>query len=427
MDYDSEELANRMITHGIDSAKAYLKLGDFGGAVHSLRNTIAFVENHLVDVPACKRFYKSDDGERRQDWRIFSVRQKSTDIFVEHSTAASLECALHCAIQTRLELAKMLDVMSCYKEGHEISFYYYKCVVETQLGMIFCRKLQPEKSLEHYEEALKAARHRSFDRARLLVVLMNVSSAYSSMNHVEATKYSEEAYNLASEQHGPEHPDVQSAATSLVSTYLDEDRYFDAERFARINYECLADPNNVHYQNGALLVSGMIQLAKVWLLTPIEERVGGPEAAEEAEKLVRDAVCIIQKDESQTYSLMYAYATLAEILMARDQYTSEVEALVHKSLAVINANHGVGDPLTVQLSSCDRANLFQMLGKFYLDPSEKMSLGAERDVKLYMAKTAYMESIRLRHIHAKENYSCLVRAKETVARIETMLSRPSVI
>jgi hypothetical protein len=85
------------------------------------------------------------------------------------------------------------------------------------------------------------------DADRLLHVLLNLSSAHSAMNTGEATKYSEEAYNLASEMHGPEHPEVLSAATTLIKTYLGEDKYFDAERFARINYECLNDPNNVQY------------------------------------------------------------------------------------------------------------------------------------------------------------------------------------
>jgi hypothetical protein len=262
------------------------------------------------------------------------------------------------------------------------------------------------------------------DADRLLHVLLKLSSAHSAMNTGEATKYSEEAYNLASEMHGPEHPEVLSAATTLIKTYLGEDKYFDAERFARINYECLNDPNNVQYRNGALLVSGMIQLAKVWLLTPDEERIGGPEGAEEAERLVRDACSMIQKDESQAYSLVYAYATLAEILMAQEKYTIEIEELVYKALAVISNANGAGDPLSVQISSCDRANLYQIQGKFHLDLSEDMK-GVERDVKLSQAKSAYEESIRLRLLHADETYSCLVMARETVASIDKLLSEPS--
>ena len=142
--------------------------------------------------------------------------------------------------------------------------------------------MRDEEGLHHMQEALAAARHVDYRNDEgpldLIEALKNMASGCALINR-EATKYAEEAYIIASGHYGPEDPRVQDSTTYLVDSCLQAKNYIDAERFARITYECMIDPNNC---GGKLVIDGKIQLARVWLHTHPDQRTGGPEAAEEA-------------------------------------------------------------------------------------------------------------------------------------------------
>lgn len=94
---------------------------------------------------------------------------------------------------------------------------------------------------------------------------------------------------------GPEHPKVQSVATTLIDCYVAMGNFVDAGRFARINYECLSDPNSKTDRKSDVFALAKKQLAGIWILTPADQRDQGPEVAEEAETLMREACDILEK------------------------------------------------------------------------------------------------------------------------------------
>jgi hypothetical protein len=61
-------------------------------------------------------------------------------------------------------------------------------------------------------------------------------------NYKEAKEAREECYNLVAEFYSPDHPMVLEAGNKLIEHLLSTEEYYDAERFARISYECLTRP-----------------------------------------------------------------------------------------------------------------------------------------------------------------------------------------
>ena len=222
------------------------------------------------------------------DWARFTLRDLLTDCYLRQNTAAYYDIALSYATETRAQLE-----MKRSNDNNADMFFYIIRKANTKLGNILMTLNRFEEALFHAQEALAAARA-SKDSSYLILSLQNVSRICLMLLNGLDIKNAEEAYNLASGQHGPEHPDVQGAANDLITSCLGMGNFADAERFARITYECLIDPSRELVSDESIAI-GKTQLAKVWLYTPSEQRIGGPEVAEEAETLAREACDILEK------------------------------------------------------------------------------------------------------------------------------------
>jgi hypothetical protein len=170
-------------------------------------------------------------------------------------------------------------------------------------------------------------------------------------------------------KHGPEHPDVQGAAIYLIDSCLEMGNFIDAERFARINYECLIDPNNKVVRKAVAI--GKMQMARVWLLTPPDQRIGGPAAAVEAEKLSSEACAVLDNiprgegfEDPITSCLSMSHGMLGEVMMERGSTSLDVEKTLLKALSLTN-DCRVGVVPSVEGSS-HRYDLLRLLGNFYL-------------------------------------------------------------
>jgi hypothetical protein len=191
------------------------------------------------------------------------------------------------------------------------------------------------------EEALTAARHLEHlnDPSRLTDALSNVTIINSLLKSEEINKNAKEVYDLVAGQHGPEHPDVQDAAISVINSFFAMGNFVNAERFARINYETLSDPNkNIERK---VIAIGKIQLARAWLLPPTDQSIGGPEAAKEAETLAREACDVLENtergvgfDDPITEYLAKSHGILAGVMMERGGRDSEVERTLLRALSL---------------------------------------------------------------------------------------------
>jgi hypothetical protein len=334
-----------------------------------LRSLILFTEYQYGDQIPGECFRRRNNGFAfKKDWFLFNLRDALAENYINQNTIASFDIALAYATETRAQL----EMRRSNDDDREI-FFHFIYRANTQLGCILGKTLRYEESRCHYQEALTAARHcqqedeNKLESSDLFYALKNMASI---LRNGEGTKYAEEAYILVSSQHGPEHPDVQEAAAYLVDSCLQIRNFADAERFARITYECLIDPNNNVDRKGAIIALAKRQMAKVWLLTPPDQQIGGIEAAEEAETLALEACDIFENMErgeglpnTITDFLSTSLRTVAEVMIARGKTGSEVEKMLLRALSMTKECRAGAVPRLE--STSNRRRILNLLVQFY--------------------------------------------------------------
>jgi hypothetical protein len=99
----------------------------------------------------------------------------------------------------------------------------------------------------------------------------------------------EEAYNLMAEDYDPTHPKVLTAANHLIRILIKRKEYFDAERYARICYDCLTQSNDNREQVAQIAEA----LAKINYDLVFQNGSAGGDVVE-AEMLIRKSIRIIE-------------------------------------------------------------------------------------------------------------------------------------
>lgn len=358
----------------------------------------------------------------RENWIMFTLREILTETYINQNTHAACDIALGYATETLAQL----ELRRNNADDRKRSFYYlYR--VHTQLGNIFKRSMRYEEGLHHMQEALAAARHVDYrnDEGPLVLIeaLKNMAGGCALMNR-EAAKYAEEAYILASGHYGPEDPRVQDSATYLIDSCLQAKNYIDAERFARITYECMIDPNNC---GGKLVTDGKIQLARVWLHTPSDQRTGGPEAAEEAETMIREACEAIEgtvrveglEDHIAAY-VSTSNGLLAEVMMARGKMDREVEKTLLKALSFTkDCRVGV---VPRNSSSLHRYEVLRLLARLYLHLAADLTSNRVNLKPLLKARIAYQELVKIATALFRPDDNRLIECIEKASDIEESLN-----
>lgn len=363
----SESELNVFVMDAMDEASRLDPDDRTGRNISYLKGAVLYAEYQFAEQVPGECFRRLKNGVTfKNDWLLFTLRDLLTETYIKQNTVASFDIALGYATETRMQL----EMRRSNDDDLEMFFHnIYR--VNSQLGHIFIYMIRYEEALLHMQEALIAARHGGNgdvgESSNLIQALKNMSSISGLLKNGEGAKYAEEAYNLVSGQHGPEHPEVQEAATCLIDSCLEARNFVDAERFARITYECLIDPNNTNIRKAVAI--GKMQLARVWLRTPPEQRIGGAAAAEEAEKLSRKACDIFENigrggfDHPITVCLSMSYATLAEVMMESGKTNSEVERTILRALSFTKECR-VGIVPRVA-SSSHRYDLLKLLARLY--------------------------------------------------------------
>jgi tetratricopeptide (TPR) repeat protein len=395
--------------------------------INLLKNAILIAEYQFGDWVQGKCFRQLKNGVVfENDLPLFRIREILTEHYVNEGTATSFDIALGYALETRTQLE-----MRCTNDEDRDVFLERICQVNTQLGDIYMKTIQYEESLHHYEEALAAARHCSHENDRKLLILVpalqSMANILNLMVTKEGAKYAEEAYLIVSGEHGPEHPDVQGAANYLIDSYLRMNNFVDAERFARINYECLIDPiHRINYRR-LLFVVGKLQLARTWLLTPPEQRIGGPEAAEEAETLAREACGLLEKiemcEESEdptATNILTSHHTLVQVMIANGKKGSEVERSILHALSFTEECRG-REVLFLD-SYCNRFELLALLGYHYYSSAGEV-VARKLDIGLLeKAKEVYKEAVTIATAVFSPDSHDLLKCVAKVREIEEILT-----
>jgi tetratricopeptide (TPR) repeat protein len=412
---------NAMFSVLIDEATEHESEGNIERAIKMMKRALLIAEHQYGDRSAGETFRKRKDGTVVKDWPLFDVREMIVYIYINQFDVTSLDIALAYATETRAELE-----MRRNNHDDPDKFFQFMFAVDSQLGDIHKKKMQFDKCLHHVQEALVAARYFGPTYSKSLYhALSNLANTHVVLKTGDGANFAEEAYNLASEEFGPEHPEVHEAATILINIYQDTGNFVDAERFARINYESLNDPNNNVDRESDLFALGKNQVARLWLLTPPNQRIGGEQAAEEAETLSREACAIFEglemngANDPMSSQLGLTLTTLAEIMMVRDKVTPEVEGILHRALTLSqDCRRGVVPKVK---SSYDRYHHLLILGRFYVQLAATMPIGMEKALELKKALGAYEESARICEVFFEASNKHMTFVIENIAYVASLL------
>jgi MYND finger len=376
-----------------DQAKRYEEAGENVKAAAVYEKILISSEYQFGDhIPGtCCR--QRRNGDMIEEWKLFTLRNMLTESYIQQRTAASSDTALVFAIETRA-------ILEARRGSSEDQPVFFQCIyaVEKHLGDIYELKSQHRKALHHRLEALAAAKLEGPGYSpNLFMALDDMATLHTTLKTGEGIGFAEQAYNLVVEEYGPDHSTVQNAAMTLIATYLDSDRFAEAGNFARINYELLSQSNNV--EDSLLIEVAKMQVSRAWLLTPPALRIDH-EAAEEAETLAREACDKFMANKKNKHSedvlttdLASSYVTLADVMMARGNLTSDVESVLIKALSLSqDCRVGVIPHVkSVKVRLC----CLEKIGEYYVDSSATMSRRSAAVSQLEKALNTYKEMRRI--------------------------------
>jgi hypothetical protein len=168
----------------------------------------------------------------------------------------------------------------------------------------------------------------------------------------------------------------------------------DDERFARITYETMLDPTDKTDRKGKQFALAKIQVVRAWLGTPRDQRIGGPEAAEEAEKLSREDCDILENiprcsgfENPMNTCLLISYCLLVSVMKERGKENSDTEKVLLKALSSTKECR-VGEVPRVE-SSRNRYKLLLALAEQYLvlgfdAPDNCLNIGYLNKANIYV-------------------------------------------
>jgi tetratricopeptide (TPR) repeat protein len=377
----------------VQQARRYEAVGEKVKAIALYEKTLISCEYQFGEHIRGTCYRRRKNGDRIKEWQLFSFRNMITESYIQQRTVASSDSALKWAIETRAALEARRG-----NSDDRSLFFAYLHAVETHLSDIYEAKADLQKALHHRQEALAAAKHDGPGFSQELFNTLNsLASLHTLLNTGEGITFSEEAYNIVVNEYGPEHIIAQTATMTLIGVYLEAGRFLDAGRFARINYEDLTRSKTG--PDKELVAMSKMQVARAWLLTPPDQCTGGPAAAEEAETLAREACneLIIHKmtgvEDTSNSNLASCYGTLADVMMARGDVSSDVESVLQRALSLSQSCRVGIVPLVKGIA--DRNCYLGLLGKFYVRSSATMSIPKEAVSELEKALYAYHEMHRI--------------------------------
>lgn len=161
---------------------------------------------------------------------------------------------------------------------------------------------------------------------------------YYQFKYKEAQLVYEEMYNALVEVYQPDHPKVLAAANQMIQNLIDLKEFGDAERYARISYDCLTRPVDTESIGVA---HAAMALADVTYKLICESKQEGWNMLE-AEMLARKAIRIYEKiygHDNLAYQAT-AFQVLSKILTSIGNHDIEAKDLFEKALSIYVDSEG---------------------------------------------------------------------------------------
>lgn len=230
---------------------------------------------------------------------------------------------------------------------------------------------------------------------KVINVFNNQSDRYSQMSKIiEAKAVIEETYMYVSEMYDHEHPLVLKASSHLIQVLISTKDFYNAERFARICYECLTrsslDPESYDAGDAARNLA----LASCELL-----EANGLESAniEEAEKLARESVRIMKILEGSTSGdVKSSFNVLVRVLTLKNDCGDDLKSVLEDQLSYAIRGWGTDAKIT-SIAHAD-------LGIFHNRIVDTLSCDDAKRKHLHLVEFSFKEAFRIhRKYHDLEN------------------------
>lgn len=256
---------------------------------------------------------------------------------------------------------------------------------ERGIGSVHTHRNQFLSSEEHCERAISYARlyeGEEKEKTRLLCYALRIMYELQTTqeNHTYALVFATEAYNCAAITYNPVHPDVMSAAHTLIACLTHKGDLDDAVLFAQFTLDNLRDSANGLNQLSEAVAAGYYDLANVIFVQKKGNYVN-------AEKLIRESLRI-RAHNNNLRSGHVSVDLLASILSVQGKLGSETKELQERSLAYSIKTYGPDGLNTAAAQSS--------FGGFYIH----LAIAEQNDER----KKEYFRQSRLKYYEASRIY-----------------------
>jgi tetratricopeptide (TPR) repeat protein len=232
-------------------------------------------------------------------------------------------------------------------EGMIDYIYHRISLTETFLNECYSRLGNFDKSNDYLDKAIEHANVVKCEEKRINLVfsalVIKGANFNRQKNYNEAKIVYEELYNLVAEAYYVDHPLVLTAANCLIGVLILIKEYEDAERYARITYECLTRPVDTESIKVAIAAES---LARLTFELVCKKGVEGGNIME-AEMLCRKSLRIKEKIcGTNDTATINSRITLSNILQVNGTHDDERKDLLEQCLAINIRRNGSNDRTT---------------------------------------------------------------------------------
>jgi tetratricopeptide (TPR) repeat protein len=284
-------------------------------------------------------------------------------------------------VQCDLEESRRADSI----DKDQIDYVYFH-LSNTENQLIHCHISlgDYDKATDYCDMALSHARLVITEDARINLIYQTLirkgQNLGSQSKNNEAKAVFEELYNFIVEIHYPDHPLVLTAANRMIEILITLEEYEDAERYARISYECLTRPTDTESEEVA---DAAMTLASVTYNLICCGKDGN---MAEAEMLARKSLRITQKNHGCDTSSVKII--LSNILSKKDgDHDCERKSLLEQCLASYIKAQGVDGIFVARVNNG--------LAKVHFSMAANLPPGDARIEQMHVAGSYIEEAVRI--------------------------------
>lgn len=394
--------------------------------IRILKHLISYAEFQFGDRIQGESYRKKHNGECISNWDVdVNYLLPIHDICLQIYETDECGRSLSMMLLDNLSLPhaeKMLEILRlwspCLESNDRLDRDQTNLILklsagaEQRLASIYRNRNQFSLAEDQMNLALAHARQyeeEGEEKANLLVdVLKNYCHLRGTRgDYTGAVTFAKEAYNIAAVAYNPVHPRVQDVAGRLIQSMTHAGDLIQAETYAQMTLDSLRDPANKVDPEGAELVGGYYNLAKVTNELNKDQL--------KAEMLIRESLRIGTKYYGNDHQCVRDSATLlSSILVSQGKLGDETKKLLVRCLAIAIRNEG-SDRLGTATANYD-------LGYYYCQLFQKNRVISTSREQLVLSQLYWKEAFRIYSKIFGKNHESTIRTEQLLSMISRELS-----